>query len=330
MKFLRSGIVAVVFTAILASAATARAAGRGIDVAAAGCTDLDANDVQRLLLLELDAVAREPGDPLKVELSCEGDDLRAVAVDPITEKRLERRVPFPPNRVPPAARARVVAVLVSQLFLTSWAELLLQRPQAPSLLPPPPHTDAAVKLASKSLELPKSRGNLRAGAGAGIDLRAFAAPIALAAVRVFAAIGVKRAQATVAIGLERGNASRDAGQITASIADVALSLSVGIVRARSGRFGLDAGVRGGASAVDVHAVSASPAMSGASAGGVVGHAGIEVVPHVVLGELDLGLAVSAGYAFPKATARVAGEEPLALAGFFSGASLIVSYGSERP
>jgi len=326
VRLLRAGTVAAAAAAFILRAPMAHAAGRGIEVSSTACADLAAKDVERLLLLELGAVAREPGEPLRIELSCEGDELRAIADDPITNKRLERRVPLAASRVPVSERARVVAVLVSQLFLTSWSELLLQPTPGPSLLPPRPPAAAALGLASRSLVVPKRIW--RIGVGVGADVRALATPIALGTARVFTTLELRRVHAGASIGVERGSATRDAGRLTASIADLAVDISLPL--AHSGRFGLNAGMRGGASAIDVQATGAASGRAGGSAGGVVAHAGFAVVPHAALGAFDLGLELSAGYAYPKATARVAAEEPLALAGFFSGATLLVSYGSEGP
>ncbi len=96
-----------------------------ITVQLEACGALGGVEVTRALELEIEQAATTP---LGVRVLCDARGLLIEVDDPITDKRLVRRVPgVDAGR---AGAARTVALLVSELVLASWAELLFERENA--------------------------------------------------------------------------------------------------------------------------------------------------------------------------------------------------------
>lgn len=87
-----------------------------------GCAGLSGLELASAVELELGA---GPSGSLVVRAMCDEAGLLIEVEDPVTDKRLVRRVPEIDVSRPGIARA--VALLVSELVLASWAELLLRR-----------------------------------------------------------------------------------------------------------------------------------------------------------------------------------------------------------
>jgi len=119
-----SGIACAVLF-MVALSALAAPAGAQVTVALEGCGELGGLEVTRALELELEGAATAP---LSVRLACDAAGLLIEVDDPVTDKQLVRRVPGLEARR--AVAARTVALLVSELVLASWAELLLAPPAA--------------------------------------------------------------------------------------------------------------------------------------------------------------------------------------------------------
>jgi hypothetical protein len=91
------------------------------DVEIDGCS-VDADELEQLLVLELNLVVGQTTQSrrYRVELRCSEVETAIEVEDPLTGKRLERRLPaLDPNDPNPA---RTVAIGASQLFVASWAE----------------------------------------------------------------------------------------------------------------------------------------------------------------------------------------------------------------
>jgi hypothetical protein len=99
-------------------------------IAAPSCPDLDLAELGRLVVLELSEVSdafEHESDPV-VLLGCRPDgELRIEIRDPVTDKSVARTIAMPD----PEGRERALAIAISQLFLTSWLELLLPDDEAP-------------------------------------------------------------------------------------------------------------------------------------------------------------------------------------------------------
>ena len=107
---------------VLAASVVAEPASAQISVRLEGCGELGEAEVARALAIEIEGA---PTVPLGVRVACDDVGIVIEVDDPITDKRLARRVAGEDARRPAAARA--VALLVSELVLASWAELLLER-----------------------------------------------------------------------------------------------------------------------------------------------------------------------------------------------------------
>ena len=314
-------LVGACVAAILISNGTAAAA--TVEVRATGCTELDEGEVERLLGIELAFVASAPPlrDVLRVELFCSGSRLRISVVDPATQKPLEREVALGP---PEPGRERTIALLASQLLLTSWAESFLAR-AAP--VPPAPK-ETPFDGAERSLATDPS-SNARGGAppswevglGAGVRMRDEDSPVLDPRIFVRPSVGVGRFRALLEVAYERGSTPRTGGTIGWSM------VSGGVGGGwRSGRLGVVA-LEATATASVVWIVAqgepATPAFVGDSRRGTAGEGAIAAGPIFFVGPVSIGLALETGVLVPSVTARSSGDSSVALGGVWGGASVRV-------
>ena len=309
----------------------ARAETGALSIDAAACPTVDAAEIERRVQLELADVARaqEGAPPLRVAFACDGPPAGAREVtvtisDPVTDKRVERRVPMPP----PADRERVLALVTSQLFVTSWLELLTHpapeaRPE-PRTPPSPQLVERARDTATTKSELAPSRAEL--GVGAVLDLRSvLASPVRLggAFVRPSLRLGAQtRIELTGAFAV--GQASRARGVVDATLAS----------------FGAGLGWRSSPSApltFDAHALAAlayaravgnatSDGATDASAHGFFVDLSVAAGPSLRLGSTYISLELAGGIAVPRLRATVAGEPDVTLSGPWLGARLSIGAG----
>jgi hypothetical protein len=296
-------------------------------VTANACPSLDASEVERILKLELSQVSDLWADapPLRVELACEGNTLHATAIDTLTDKRLSRDVAL--GRV--KDRDRTVALLVSQLFLTSWTELMLKQPPTPAPTATaepakkPDVAQAAEALARRAMTSEPTWGFT---AAALVGPRVHVAGTLIGshgALRPGVWLG-ERASMFLEIGYERGSTTRSRGDVGFTIAT--LAAGVGTSLPLVGRLSFDAHASAGASLVDVRGEPVGPSVVGASASGVVGDVSLGLGPSLhVGGGVLLGLELAAGERLPAATARVAGDDDVHVGGPWVGASLVLGY-----
>jgi hypothetical protein len=145
------GTLAPLLVAALLLGADARAQGRPIAVEATDCPGLRAEEVERVLLLELAEVTSKSSRTLHVRMSCGSErEVRIAVDDPVTGKELSRQVPAPAPNEP--GRERALGLAASQLFLASWLELL--SPEAPPPSPEKkdkPASEAALGMARRSV-----------------------------------------------------------------------------------------------------------------------------------------------------------------------------------
>jgi hypothetical protein len=123
------------------------------DVEIHGCDRVDAAMLEQLLALELKLVVSQAATQrrYRVELRCDEAETVIGVEDPLTDKRLERRLPvLAPNDPDPA---RTVAIAASQLFVASWAEF-----GSPPPSEHPPLPAAAVEQAA-AVELVTARSS---------------------------------------------------------------------------------------------------------------------------------------------------------------------------
>ncbi len=324
MRAARSGVAVVLAgLAALGPSGRASAAGPAIEVRVNDCADVDGREVERLLAIELAVVAAQHPAPgtIAVALACAGARLQMTAQDPILNRRLAREVVLGP---PEPGRERTIALLVSQLFLTSWAEGLLERPAtttAPAVPQAPPSSTVVVRGA----EPPPPAARLELRLESGLRLRDWASPAWGEQVSLGAAFQLKgRLRALVELDFEHGSADRAAGVVSWSIG--AAGLGAGWRSRRHGVVAFDSSALASLGVVDVRGDASSPAVGGSTLTGVVGQAALGAGPVFFWGAARLGLELQLGATFPTATARVSGEPDVALAGLWAGAGLSVGAG----
>jgi hypothetical protein len=323
---------ALLFALLAATAVPSRARAEvtaSLSVTTEGCDDLRAPEVERILRIELGQVSEQwsGAEPLRVELACEGAKVHVVAIDPVTDKRLSRDVSLRRTK----DRDRTVALLVSQLFLTSWSELLLRPSSDPAMPPPPPAPPPAVARAAEGLvrdaTAPSSRRWLVA-ATLGPRVRDLASPtpsgrLALRPALLFG----ERWSLALELGYERGTAKRASGSVGYGAVS---ALAGGALRsAPLGPVVFQVGAFAGAAYVDVRGDGVSSVL-GSSASGVVTELELVAGPVLHLGPATLGLELAAGLTAPRATAHVARDADVVLGGPWAGLQLVVGVAEGGP
>jgi len=306
--------------AVLLSASLASADTRSILLTADECDGLSAGEVERLLAIELASALSQDAPPLGVSLACEGTKIRIVAVDPVTDKRLEREIEL---RQEKGQKDRVVALVVSQLFLTSWAELLLPRPPQipPPRAPPPPEVVRRVETATRSALVPAAAWDWDVAVLGGARVRSWEAPLFSGWLGVRPAIEVGRLRFFVELAYEEGSRSGPSGTVSVSLATP--SLGVGWRAVKRDIFVLDLDLSGGASWVQARGSGASSSFDGGAGSGSVGDVELGVAPGARLGPVEIRLDLSAGYSFPRAVVHAVSENDVTLSGPWGSAGLAV-------
>jgi hypothetical protein len=296
------------------------AAASGLTVRASGCSRLDEREVTRLLGIELGPGLARDGRELRVEITCDGSRLRITAIDSITEKRLEREVHLGPEQL---QGDRVVAILASQLFLTSWSELLLpaQHGATPQGPPEPATADARRLAETRAREAFAPRGGVRwdVQIAGGVRVRELGSPLLVGRGAIRAGVIAGPAEIFLDVGGERGAATRASGTVAASFADLAAGVSWRPLE--RGPFTLDIEAAGGVSWIELRGADPASGVEARSVSGIVGEGSIGVVPGLRLGSLRLGLSLQGGLTFSRARASVAGDDAVSLAGPWVGAGL---------
>lgn len=292
------------------------AAATAMKVRVDGCAGVDGHEVERLIGLELAFVgAAEPStEGLQIDLVCSGARLRMSALDPLTGKQLEREVALGP---PEPGRDRTIALLTSQLFLTSWAERFLERP--PTIVVPPNAGPAPPSTPSARWEV---------SVGAGVRLRDPAVPSVDPRLAVRPSMRLGRFRALLDLAYERGNADRAGGSVAWWMGSA--GIGAGWRSKRRGPVALDATLTGSALFIDVRGQPTSTAFAGDSAHGLVGEAAIGAGPSASWGRFRIGLELQTGAVWPSATARTMGDRDVALTGLWAGATLFVGDARETP
>lgn len=307
--------------ALVAHAASAAAGASGVDLAAGDCPQVHAEEVDRVLAIELGSVsgAWSGDERLRAELSCDASHLSIAVVDPVTDKRLTRSVAMDWRT---GDRDRTVALLVSQLFLTSWSELLLARSAARELpappRPPPPAVEHAAEEAVRSALPPADvRGALTLAVGPRV--RDMASPVVGfgAALRPSLLFG-RSWRLFLDIDYERGSADRAQGTVVYSLAAGALG---GGWRASFGALALEVDLRAGAAYVDLRG-DASAGAVGSAASGAVAEVALDAGPSLALGPARIGLLATAGLTGPRVVAHSTGDRDVSIGGPWLGASLV--------
>ncbi len=279
---------------------------------AQACPGVDGREVERLLAIELGALA--PAGPINVALACTAGRLRMTARDPVLDRQLVRDVAIGP---PEEGRDRTIALLVSQLFLTSWAEEFLEHPG-----PRPAATVATVTRVAPSPAPLSPTWELQVAAG--VRLRDWAAPALGEQLSASAGRRAGPLRVLAVVGLEHGSADRSAGTAAWTIGE--LGGGLGWSSGRRGRLGLGAALLASAALAQVHGDPGSTATAGGTVSGLLGQVSLTAGPRLIWAAWRAGLDLQVGATFPGATARVSGDRDLKLSGPWAGAGLSLAWG----
>jgi hypothetical protein len=295
----------------------------GLSVTASGCPELKMDRIEDQLRLELatlvPTVAHMP--PLEVDFHCDGLSVRVTLSDSVTAKWVARDVVLSPTaRV---EQERTLALAASELFLASWAELLLDKPEGqPSRRPDPVvfAAESAVRRAVPAL------ANMRL-----IELdvlvqgreRHLSTPVPTlgAALRV----GQTRTagwQLFATGGWEGGVAQRSSGRVQVDAGEAGLGLRWGW---HLGGLRLDAAGTVSAMYVSLQGVPSSGAFFGATHGGFTADIAADIEASVSLNMLRLGAALAGGYIAPGPVGIVDQATAVRLDGPWVGATLLCGF-----
>ena len=302
---------------------TSRASAMPVEVHASGCVDVDEREVARLLGLELAFVPSVPvlREALRVDLVCSAERLRIDAVDPITRRPLEREIALGP---PDPGRERTIALLASQLLITSWAESFVEHPETPPAAPPTRTEAPGPSREESDRPHDPTSHDWEILGGVGLRLRDWSSPAVGERVVIQPSLGVGRVRVMLALAYERGTTQRTAGSVAWSM--MSAGAGVGWRSRRSGALAVEAFALGSIVAVDARGDPVRPGFVGGSAQGVLGEVSAAVGPVVFLGPLRAALESQLGVTLPKATARDASDREVALGGLWAGVTLVVGAG----
>lgn len=317
-------IVWLLAAALVAPDAVARA--ESIEVTTTTCGELDADEIARLLALELDDVVPQmrSGPPLRIELTCAAPILAIAIVDPLTDKRMARDVPLPSDEL---GRERVIALAIAQLFAASWLELLLPTPPPEATVlgePRPPaeavaaaRTSAAIGVRRPERTLAILVGGIVRGraleraplvsGGAELDLRPWFGPGAL----------------VVRLGFEGTEVRRELGAVRAWIVSLGLGVAGRLRLSRRWHLGLAAVVSGALGRL--RGVASMPGVPTGSILAPTGQLTLGLGPRLRLGSAALELDAELGGTLRAPEGLVTGGAPVSLGGLWAGGALRVGF-----
>ena len=286
------------------------------------CVDVDAADVRKIVELELHTTIAATG-PTRISARCRENLIDLTVEDSITGKSLMRTVDVAAQA--PKARARLLALAITELVSASWTELETNpTPAVPPAGPPPaPSAKAAARdvvHARVPLLHPAPARPLRVVAL--VERRAF-----LATTAWVTGVGVRVAQDGALLGwsaemvASQGVSATSLGEVAMDVVGVALAATVGatwsVVSARG-----TAGVRFGAARLsgvprgdDVEGRSVRGPWGGPFFGGSV-----SIVPFK---PLVIEASIESGYVVAPVHARVDGARQVSVAGVWLAGALAV-------
>jgi hypothetical protein len=290
----------------------------GLRVVTSGCSGLRTERIEKLLSLELatlvPVVAALP--PLEVDFVCTGPSVRVTLGDSVTIKDVARDVWLEASPDP----ERTLALAASELFLASWAELLIEQPEQR-----PRVSVAAVVAAKEAVE--RAMPSRPSGPMTAIDVLATGrerhlsepVPTLGAALRVTHAL-TERGQLFADAGWETGSVDRSGGRVQVSGTAVGIGARWGVHVAQ-----VFLSASGSVSAVYLmlDGTPSSAARYGDHVAGLAAEASAGLDATVTLSAVRLGASVSVGALAPRVVGTVVGEPSVRLDGPWVGATLFV-------
>ncbi len=281
-----------------------------------GCATLRTERIEQLLRLELATLVPVVSElpTLEIQFACTGNEVRIALEDPVTVKMVTRDVSIGGSADP----ERALALAASELFLASWAELLIPRPEDKARASNP-----GVVAAKRAVErvVPASKGSPNVA----VDLRVvgrernFSAPVStLGGALQVGLASCQKLQLFAAAAWEAGSVQRPAGRVDINAGALGTGarwcLPVGV-----GEIGLFASVA--ALYVSFQGEPSSAAYSGSHFDGFTAEGAVGIDANVTLDALRIGAALLVGATAPGPGASVRGEAPVWLEGPWAGASV---------
>jgi hypothetical protein len=292
----------------------------GLTVTANGCPDLNMGRIQEHVRLELatlvPTVAELP--PLDVDLHCDGLHVRVTLRDSVTAKWVARDVVL--SATARVDQERTLALAASELFLASWAELLLEKPAERSIRVPEPVVVAAERAVQRAVPALAHRPILELDLVANGRVRHLSAPVPT----LGAALRIGRTNAGGwelygTGGWEHGAAERSSGRVEVDAAEAGVALGWAW---QTGRLRVDATGSASAMYASLRGVASSAAFYGATHAGLTADMSAGVEASVSFHVLLLGAALASGYLAPGPVGIVDKETAVRLDGPWVGAMLL--------
>jgi hypothetical protein len=326
MKSVRPGVLALVFAARFTSPGWAEA--RTLDVELNQCANLNAEEISHLLELELSSAERE-SDTLAmppVRLVCQPSQIRVTVDDPVTQKTLSREIAAPSPNDPTGNR--IVALAVAELFLSSWLELLLPPERRVVKSKAPTQTVARLtRVAKNSIEPKPIQWEL--GLDATLRLRHPKTPFLGYRPALLAAFIIReRYRLLLSASLEYSRVSRTGGDVAARTAS--LGTGAGVRLNLGERFCWDTDLLLSLVSVSANGESTTDGILEHSASGFGFDTAIKSGPMLRLGTLFTKLELQSGLTTPRFTARVPGDTPVQLGGWWLGLGVELGISEGEP
>lgn len=289
-------------------------------LAAGDCGGLDVSETERLLRTELAVVAAraERVRAPVVHVTCEANQVTIRVRDTRSRRTIQETMPAPPEGQP--GRERVIALAASQLFLSSWLDVVLAEERRPAAAP----AEAPARARAPGRRARGSGAAFRPelGLNAAVRVRRIQAGVQAAAGRLELGVGSRRVGFALHAGGERTRASDRAG---GSIRFDLLGAGAGVeLRRPAGGIEWAASARFSGywlrAAADVR--PGEPGTRATPANGSAFEALLGAGPALALDpRWRLGVELQAGALLPEIVARVDGGSDVALHGAFAGLAL---------
>ncbi|MDP9037214.1 MAG: hypothetical protein M3O50_20645 [Myxococcota bacterium] len=287
-----------------------------VEVETIHCPRLRSERIEQLLRLELTTLVPVVSElpTLRVAFSCTDGSVRITLTDPVTIKDVTRDASLGASPDP----ERALALAASELFLASWAELLI-----PSVADDPRVPAAAAVVAKQAVERvvpPRPTPPSLA-----IDVQAIGRDRHLSApiLTVGGALRVGRARCPgpgvfADAGWEKGSASRALGRVDVTAAVLGLGARW-CLQIADGQLGISAAVA--AAYVSLQGVPSLPSFYGAHYDGLTAEARGGIDANVTLRSVRVGGAILAGALAPGPAGHVDGGTTVRFDGPWIGAAL---------
>ncbi len=309
-----------------ASQAAAGGSAPQLRLAPGDCGGLDVSETERLLRTELAVVAAraERVRAPVVLVTCAKNRVTIRVRDTRSRRTIEDTMPAPPEGQP--GRERVIALAASQLYLSSWLDVVLAEERRPQAAPP----RAALRPTPRRSTAPTARPPAfrpELALLAGVRARRIHDARPAAAGRLELGFGSRRLGVAIHASGERTRAAHSA---QAAVRYDLLGGGAGVELRQPGAvLEWSAGARLSGYWVRAAAESRDPAARGGSASGSAFEVALGGGPALALTRAwRLGLELHAGALLPEVVARVDGGSDVALHGAFAGLAFKLQYRAE--